>query len=93
MGFKRQFDPEYTKVAKRVRRRDKFTCQMCGAKKCRMNVHHIKLYAKVKSARNDPYNLILLCWKCHRDIRGREHHYAEWLLGIAHDNEERLRRD
>ena len=46
--------------------RDKHTCQCCGAKKVRLEVHHI-VY-RSNGGTNDLSNLITLCEKCHKKV-------------------------
>jgi RRXRR protein/HNH endonuclease len=59
-----QFESENTKAY--VRDRDKFTCQLCGDKNVKLQVHHIQERSKGGSDR--PYNLITLCKSCHKQI-------------------------
>lgn len=46
--------------------RDNYTCQCCGKKKCRLEVHHIKFRSDDGS--DDLENLITLCEDCHKAI-------------------------
>ena len=46
--------------------RDNYTCQHCGAKNTRLEVHHIKYRSQGGS--DDLDNLITLCEKCHHDL-------------------------
>ena len=49
-----------------VRHRDKYKCQICGAKHVMIHVHH---YVPRKSGgSNRPDNLICLCVKCHDNV-------------------------
>ena len=76
MTFKRKYDPRYKSFRSAVVKRDKYTCQMCGKKRCKLNVHHIHKYADHPYIRFDPNNGITLCIDCHRSIRNKEKYYA-----------------
>jgi endogenous inhibitor of DNA gyrase (YacG/DUF329 family) len=56
---------EWKKLAQEVRKRDNFTCQLCG-KKNATSVHHI-IPRRIKID-NSPDNLITLCRSCHSKI-------------------------
>jgi endogenous inhibitor of DNA gyrase (YacG/DUF329 family) len=56
---------EWKRLAQQIRKRDNFTCQLCG-KKGATDVHHI-IPRRVKID-NSPGNLITLCRSCHRKI-------------------------
>lgn len=46
--------------------RDKYTCQCCGKKKCRVEAHHIVF--RSKNGSNDLENYITLCEDCHKAV-------------------------
>lgn len=46
--------------------RDKYTCQCCGKKNCRLEVHHIVF--RSKNGSNDLGNYITLCEDCHKAV-------------------------
>ena len=46
--------------------RDEYTCQCCGAKKVRLEIHHI--HFRRNGGSDDLENLITLCEKCHHDL-------------------------
>lgn len=46
--------------------RDKYTCQCCGKKGCRVEVHHIVF--RSKNGSNDLENYITLCEDCHKAV-------------------------
>lgn len=46
--------------------RDNYTCQCCGKKNCRLEVHHIKFRSDDGS--DDLKNLITLCEDCHKAV-------------------------
>ena len=50
-------------VKKSILQRDNLTCQLCGNKEKRLDVHHIIPYRV--SLDNSPKNLITLCINCH----------------------------
>lgn len=46
--------------------RDKYTCQCCGKKNCRLEVHHIKF--RRNGGSDNLENLITLCEDCHKAV-------------------------
>lgn len=46
--------------------RDKYTCQCCGKKNCRVEAHHIVF--RCKNGSNDLENYITLCEDCHKAV-------------------------
>ena len=46
-----------------VRARDKYTCQICSEKLCKLRVHHIQ--ERTNGGSDRPENLITLCESCH----------------------------
>ena len=50
--------------------RDNYTCQCCGKKNCRLEVHHIKF--RSNGGTDDEENLITLCEDCHKKIHKGE---------------------
>ena len=73
------------KVWKRkIRRRDNYTCQICGVRrtkynrrKVKLHVHHIVRFIDNKDRRYDLYNGITLCESCHRKTYGKEEKFAD----------------
>lgn len=51
---------------KAVLHRDNYTCQCCGKKQCRLEVHHIKF--RRNGGTDDEENLITLCENCHKGV-------------------------
>lgn len=49
-----------------VRDRDNHTCQLCGATKCQIQVHHI--LPRTNGGSDKPSNLISLCGNCHGKV-------------------------
>ena len=61
----------YSKVRQRILERDDWTCQKCGQKMNRLQVHHI---IKTKEGRIDADdNLITACHKCHKLLDTKEY--------------------
>jgi hypothetical protein len=61
---------EWNLIKKRIHKRDKHTCQICGAKRTHENktqfgVHH-KHYENIKREKDE--DLILLCNSCHAEV-------------------------
>lgn len=84
MGKKRE-EPDYDESRKKALKRDKYTCQYpgCGCRYRKiLQVHHILEYSKYKSLRTDIGNLITLCIKCHKNIKGKERYYVQMFLDI-----------
>ena len=75
-------DPAYKKFRTDVLKRDKFTCKMCKTKKKKVYVHHIRKWASASSLRYEVSNGITLCYNCHKEVTGKEHHYESYLLGL-----------
>ena len=63
---------EYKQWRKQVLKRDSFICQKCGATNKKLNVHHIKRFAKDIANRFNVANGITLCVDCHRELHKRE---------------------
>ena len=65
-GYQKGFDYEYSSRREAVLHRDDYTCQCCGKKHVRLEVHHIVFRSLGGS--DDEKNLITLCEKCHKAI-------------------------
>lgn len=61
-----------------VYERDNYTCQMCNARGCRLNAHHIKSYARFPSLRYDVSNGVTLCESCHKFVHSRKGVAGKW---------------
>lgn len=57
---------DFYNVKSAVLNRDNYTCQICGEKDTRLEVHHIQFRSKGGSNRMD--NLVTLCRDCHKQI-------------------------
>ena len=65
-GYQKGFNYEYSSRREAVLHRDNYTCQCCGKKHVRLEVHHIIFRSKGGS--DDERNLITLCESCHKAI-------------------------
>ena len=65
-GYQKGFNYGYSSRRKAVLHRDNYTCQCCGKKNCRLEVHHIKF--RQNGGTDDEENLITLCEDCHKGI-------------------------
>ncbi|MFR6141815.1 MAG: RNA-guided endonuclease IscB [Finegoldia sp.] len=69
-GYQRGFNYGFSSRKEAVLNRDSYTCQICGAKHTRLEVHHI-VY-RSKGGTDDEDNLITLCESCHKKIHTGE---------------------
>lgn len=65
-GYQKGFNYGYSSRKKAVLHRDNYTCQCCGNKNCRLEVHHIKF--RSNGGTDDEENLITLCEDCHKGV-------------------------
>lgn len=65
-GYQEGFNYEYSSRREAVLNRDNYTCQCCGKKHVRLEVHHIIF--RSMGGTDDEKNLITLCEKCHKAI-------------------------
>ena len=65
-GYQEGFNYGYASRREAVLHRDNYTCQCCGKKHTRLEVHHITY--RSKGGTDDEKNLITLCEKCHKAI-------------------------
>lgn len=65
-GYQKGFNYGYSSRREAVLHRDNYTCQCCGKKNCRLEVHHIKF--RSNGGTDDEENLITLCENCHRGV-------------------------
>ena len=63
-GYQKGFDYEYSSRREAVLHRDNYTCQCCGKKHVRLEVHHIIF--RCMGGTDDERNLVTLCEKCHK---------------------------
>jgi len=69
-SWKGGFNSSYDRVIwsdrfrSKIRKRDKFSCQICGKERIGLDIHHID--ENTQNCKED--NLITLCRKCHRNV-------------------------
>jgi hypothetical protein len=68
--FDRKDDYGYIRWADHVRRRDHFTCVICGRKGIAVNSHHLNAWASFPDERYDVDNGVCLCQTCHETFHG-----------------------
>ena len=56
----------YANAKEHALARDKYTCQCCGKKNCRVEAHHIVF--RSKNGSNDLENYVTLCEDCHKAV-------------------------
>jgi hypothetical protein len=73
---------EWAKACVEVWKRDKATCQRCGASSqdTVFHIHHIVPFS-IKELRTEPANLVLLCAECHWFVHSRENLAGEFIGG------------
>ena len=65
-GYQQGFNYGYSSRRSAILHRDNYTCQCCGKKNCRLEVHHIKF--RSNGGTDDEENLITLCEDCHKGV-------------------------
>ena len=65
-GYQKGFDYGWSSRREAILHRDNYTCQICGKKHVRLEVHHI-IY-RSQGGTDDENNLITLCKDCHSDV-------------------------
>ena len=65
-GYQKGFNYGYSSRRSAILHRDNYTCQCCGKKNCRLEVHHIKF--RSNGGTDDEKNLITLCKECHDGV-------------------------
>ena len=65
-GYQKGFNYGYSSRREAILHRDNYTCQCCGKKNCRLEVHHIKF--RSNGGTDDEENLITLCEDCYKSI-------------------------
>jgi 5-methylcytosine-specific restriction endonuclease McrA len=64
----RMLVPRWTEVRQKIRKRDKYTCLICGTRTPPLHVHHLKSWTKFKKLRFAFDNLVTLCAYCHKEV-------------------------
>ena len=77
---------KYKEWRKYVLNRDDYTCNMCGKRGGKLQVHHIKRFSIYRDLITEKTNGITLCIECHRSIRGKEEEYEEFFQNIIEEN-------
>jgi 5-methylcytosine-specific restriction endonuclease McrA len=62
-------NPAYIAFRRAVQERDDWTCQSCGKRGGRIEVHHIKSWAEHPGLRYEPSNGQALCRPCHNQTK------------------------
>ena len=65
-GYQQGFNYGYSSRREAILHRDNYTCQCCGKKNCRLEVHHAKF--KSNGGTDDEENLLTLCEDCHKGV-------------------------
>ena len=65
-GYQKGFNYGYSSRRSAILHRDSYTCQCCGKKNCRLEVHHIKF--RRDGGTDNEENLITLCKECHDGV-------------------------
>ena len=65
-GYQKGFNYGYSSRREAILHRDNYTCQCCGKRNCRLEVHHIKF--RSDGGTDDEENLITLCKECHKGV-------------------------
>lgn len=65
-AYQKGFNYGHSSRREAILNRDNYTCQVCGKKHTKLEVHHIKY--RSQGGNNDENNLITLCEDCHSDI-------------------------
>ena len=65
-GYQQGFNYGYFSRREVILHRDNYTCQCCGKKNCRLEVHHVKF--RSNGGTDDEENLITLCEDCHKGV-------------------------
>lgn len=70
------------KLKKQIKKRDNYTCQLCGTKE-RLAVHHID-YNKYN---NNPENLLTLCIKCNAKVNYQRVFWTGFFMGRIYERQ------
>ena len=87
---KRRYSKRYLQLLNYIKLRDGYSCQhpYCkNPKGVKLTVHHIQRWADKKALRENKFNLISLCYTCHKEVTGKEKRYEAKFKIIARRNE------
>lgn len=93
---KRRYTKRYIQKLNYIKLRDSYTCQMPGCQKptgVKLTVHHCAKFSTNVNIRENKYNLISLCHKCHLSIANKEKKYEARFKAIARRNEANYRKN
>ncbi len=65
-----EYSPDWKRICKQIKDRDKWTCQDCGEQRKHWGVHLHVHHVDENKLNNHPDNLKSLCAKCHRKAHG-----------------------
>ena len=71
-------------VKSAVLSRDNYTCQICGVKQAKLEVHHIRSRSEGGSNRMD--NLVVLCKDCHAKVHTGELDFTNKVKSFKHSS-------
>ena len=83
-GYQQGFNYGYSSRRSAILHRDNYTCQCCGKKNCRLEVHHIKF--RRNGGTDDEENLVTLCENCHKGV-----HAGTVVLNKKHKKSKNLK--
>ena len=91
--YEQQLDDTRWKLkANNIRKRDNHECQICGAKKRQLDVHHIRYVSGREAWDYDDGDLVTLCHECHEEIHDwqdfenlieGDYYYGKTLEGVG----------
>jgi cytochrome b involved in lipid metabolism len=93
---KRHYSKRYLQKLNYIKLRDNYSCCMPGCPKptgVKLSVHHCSKFSSNAAIRDNKYNLISLCYKCHLSVNGQEKKWEAKFKAIARRNEERYKKE
>lgn len=71
------------KVRKSIYRRDGFRCALCDSTDG-LQIHHV-IHRGKAGGRENPMNLITLCWRCHSAAHGSVYQLDDYAFAVVQD--------
>ena len=71
------------KVRRNIYRRDGFRCALCDSTD-RLQIHHV-IPRGTGGGRENPMNLICLCWRCHSAALGSVYQLDDYAFAVLND--------